>query len=599
MPYLDNYWSDSFGPKCDPPVFGVLHLPKYFGNLSNFISHTIPKFQKTSVIHRGNTTSISPSARIRPRTYPVIFQFVPCNGPFDPYVPEHLRELERENDLKANTISSATWCKRPEKRSPGQTSATLRVQCSDPQTANYLLKEHIRVADHLVSVHKDIKQPLRCVLCQQYGHFKDACINTEKCAICASEFHSSSSCINPNKPCCVSCQRGSNHLSSSPSCPTFIQKCKTLDTKLPKNAMPYFPTNERWTWVMNLSNPERPPSPLPSFNPSTSELPHIRTPPRSRSASRSPPPPFLPNPPLSLVHIRHIRIHINNTNHLICHLRRNLHICPAPASCVSRTMAGLQTEFKPHSPVSGALSALPLPLLLNNKTPQTPIIVLVMSKRPPSLPSKLRIWQQNLHKSQTAQDYVRNTANPADWDILALQEPWLNSLGNSRGTQYWQVIYPANFYAEGSSCIHSILLINTNISTDSYTILPIQNSDVTAVRFKGEFGHLTVFNIYNEITNNNTILCLDNFLVANPLSVRPNAFDHMIWLGDFNRHHPIWEDKSNERLFESEDFINPLLELLYNHDMILALPKGIPTFQTCTGNWTRPNNVWRSNSPDT
>jgi hypothetical protein len=37
----------------------VLHLPKYFGNLSNFISHAIPKFQKTSVINRGNTTYIS------------------------------------------------------------------------------------------------------------------------------------------------------------------------------------------------------------------------------------------------------------------------------------------------------------------------------------------------------------------------------------------------------------------------------------------------------------------------------------------------------------------------------------------------------------
>jgi hypothetical protein len=56
VPYLDNYWSDSFGPKCDLPVFGVFHLPKYFGNLSNFISHAIPKFQKTSVIDHGNTT---------------------------------------------------------------------------------------------------------------------------------------------------------------------------------------------------------------------------------------------------------------------------------------------------------------------------------------------------------------------------------------------------------------------------------------------------------------------------------------------------------------------------------------------------------------
>jgi hypothetical protein len=72
-----------------------------------------------------------------------------------------------------------------------------------------------------------------------------------------------------------------------------------------------------------------------------------------------------------------------------------------------------------------------------------------MNLRHPALPQKLRIWQQNVHKSKTAQSYVLNTANPKDWDIIALQELWFDSFGNSRGTQYWHVVYPANFYAEG------------------------------------------------------------------------------------------------------------------------------------------------------
>jgi hypothetical protein len=72
----------------------------------------------------------------------------------------------------------------------------------------------------------------------------------------------------------------------------------------------------------------------------------------------------------------------------------------------------------------------------------------------------------------------------------------------------------------------------------------------------------------------------------------------MLWLGDFNRHHPIWEDKANEHLFESEDNISPLIDLLYKHDITLALPKGIPTFQTNAGNWTRPDGVWRTNTAD-
>ena len=130
---------------------------------------------------------------------------------------------------------------------------------------------------------------------------------------------------------------------------------------------------------------------------------------------------------------------------------------------------------------------------------------------PPELPQKLRIWQQNVHKSKTAHSYVINTANPKDWDILALQEPWIDSYRNSRGSQYWRVIYPANFYEEDRTRVRSILLVNTNLSTDCYIPLLIPHSDITALRFKGDNGFLSVFNIYNEITNNDTLRALDLF----------------------------------------------------------------------------------------
>jgi hypothetical protein len=219
-----------------------------------------------------------------------------------------------------------------------------------------------------------------------------------------------------------------------------------------------------------------------------------------------------------------------------------------------------------------------------------------MNKGTPKAPEQLRIWQLNIHKSQTAQDYVINTARPEDWDVLALQEPWIDTLGNSRASHYWRVIYPANYYEEGRARIRSVLLINTNISSESYSVLPIQHSHITGVRFKGLNGNLTLINVYNEITNNDTTNCLDLFLTANPLLVRPTASDHMIWLGDFNRHHPMWEEDTNSHLFEAENIISPLLGLLYRQDMLLALPKGIPTFQTNTGRWTRPDNVWRADT---
>ena len=221
-----------------------------------------------------------------------------------------------------------------------------------------------------------------------------------------------------------------------------------------------------------------------------------------------------------------------------------------------------------------------------------------MNIRPLELLQKLRIWQQNVHKSKTAHTYVINTANPKDWDVLALQEPSIDSFGNSHGSQYWRVIYPANFYDEDCGHVHSILLVNINISTDYYTIHPIKHSDIMAVCFKGDNRFPLVFNIYIEITNNDTLKSLDSFYDHNEQLICPMNTDCIVWLGNFNRHHPIWEDDNNEHLFKPEEYIAPLINLLYKHDMLLALRKGKPTLQTSARNWTRPDNVWWCNSLD-
>jgi hypothetical protein len=56
-----------------------------------------------------------------------------------------------------------------------------------------------------------------------------------------------------------------------------------------------------------------------------------------------------------------------------------------------------------------------------------------MSKRQPKALEQLRIWKQNTHKSQTPQDYVITTAKSRDWDIIALQEPWIDTWANPEG----------------------------------------------------------------------------------------------------------------------------------------------------------------------
>ena len=60
----------------------------------------------------------------------------------------------------------------------------------------------------------------------------------------------------------------------------------------------------------------------------------------------------------------------------------------------------------------------------------------------------------------------------------------------------------------------------------------------------------------------------------------------------------MWEEESNERLFKLDNYIAPLIDLLYRNEMLLVLSKGIPTFQSATGTWTCPDNIWQCNTPN-
>ena len=44
--------------------------------------------------------------------------------------------------------------------------------------------------------------------------------------------------------------------------------------------------------------------------------------------------------------------------------------------------------------------------------------------------------------------------------------------------------------------------------------------------------------------------------------------------------------------------INPLIDLITEHNMVIALPPKIPTYETVTSNWTHPDNVWRNDNPN-
>jgi len=63
----------------------------------------------------------------------------------------------------------------------------------------------------------------------------------------------------------------------------------------------------------------------------------------------------------------------------------------------------------------------------------------------------------------------------------------------------------------------------------------------------------------------------------------------MMWLGDFNRHHPFWDEERNDHLFMMAALVSSqkILDLLADYSMTQTLPKDTPTLQaSSTGNWT-------------
>jgi hypothetical protein len=209
--------------------------------------------------------------------------------------------------------------------------------------------------------------------------------------------------------------------------------------------------------------------------------------------------------------------------------------------------------------------------------------------------TKLCIWQQNLNKSHTTQHSLLHNQSASSWDIYVLQEPCITNTYSTISSPKFYTIYPSTHLLTPRSPSHAVTLISTNINSNSWQQLPFLSSDVVVVQFHSSWGCCTIINIYNDCISHETEKQLDEFLSMYSQVTHPNPNDHIIWLGDFNRRHPLWDDDNDTQLFTTR-YLNkaqPLSDLIDKHEMTMILPKGIPTLQLSNSkNWTCPDNVF-------
>ena len=146
------------------------------------------------------------------------------------------------------------------------------------------------------------------------------------------------------------------------------------------------------------------------------------------------------------------------------------------------------------------------------------------------------------------------------------------------------MVYPSLHYRlPKDTC--SVMLINRNLATNHWESLPLDSLDITVIRLTGEFSTLRIFNIYNDCTHSCSLTCLEQYLLSPAVLALalpiPNEQYSDIWLGDFNRHDPLWESPDNSQLFSTAnlDAAEILIDLLADFGMNIMLDPGVPTLE--------------------
>ncbi|GBM42346.1 hypothetical protein AVEN_213241-1 [Araneus ventricosus] len=92
------------------------------------------------------------------------------------------------------------------------------------------LPENIKAGYMRLSVRTYIPNPLRCFMCQRFGHSKTSCRGTLTCARCAEVGHESTDCTRTEK--CVNCK--GEHTSFSRNCIAWKREKEIISTKIKK-----------------------------------------------------------------------------------------------------------------------------------------------------------------------------------------------------------------------------------------------------------------------------------------------------------------------------------------------------------------------------
>ena len=95
----------------------------------------------------------------------------------------------------------------------------------------------------------------------------------------------------------------------------------------------------------------------------------------------------------------------------------------------------------------------------------------------------------------TQEDLINSDVH-RNYDILMLQEPYIDAYGNTKATSKWRVVYPSSFRSSSESP-RVVILVNVSIDTNMWSQIRILGTqDLVAIQMESTAGRISIYNVY-------------------------------------------------------------------------------------------------------
>ncbi|EJD38237.1 hypothetical protein AURDEDRAFT_72362, partial [Auricularia subglabra TFB-10046 SS5] len=114
----------------------------------------------------------------------------------------------------------------------------------------------------------------------------------------------------------------------------------------------------------------------------------------------------------------------------------------------------------------------------------------------PRAHDRLNIWIQNSNKSRSSLLATLADVSPEEYDIIAIQEPYVSTAGTVTGSARWTTILPHSHNTDRKT--RSMFYVNSHLATDVWEDIPTRSTDLTGLRLVTGIGTIDIYNIYDD-----------------------------------------------------------------------------------------------------